>query len=188
MDAKKRIWSILSVVAIIFTLFLATSCSEHSNFEQPQAPNQHQVMYGVDMDPYQAQTFEVTDDAYTEEERQTAFEEQQQRKEQLDEYYARTEAWNRNEKTLQDEEQRLEAYCNDVGYLVCNNLKYTCLKEEKCNFVKLECEDAGFDKDRLFRTQSQKYECNNWDVTVEDDTFWFHELEDTDFSEYGLEE
>ena len=188
---NKTITTITMLIAILFTLLLATSCSDNSNFKynDQTAGYDTQTYEIVEYDPYNVNTFEHQEEAWTEEDRQAAFLQQQQRREELDKYITKTQTWNRDEQKFEDEEQRIEEYCNEFGYLQCNTYKYTCLEEHKCHKVTLECEDAGFDHERLLRTQNKKYECNDWDVTIdEDDDFWMQDIDLVDFSGYGVVE
>lgn len=184
---------------IVLTLSFATGCTNNNNFEYvdirtgyetqtyvvEDQPNPYASLYS---DPYSIQTYEYVEDMYTEEEEQALWDEQQQRREAADEYAARTAAWKKQVSEIKAEEQRIEAYCNEFGYLQCNSMTYTCLTEHECNKVQLECEDAGFDKERLIRTQDVKYDCNDWEATVFNEDFFYKDIDLVDFSDAGVQE
>ena len=194
---SKSISISIAIIALFFTLLFATSCSDNSNFKYVDIPTGYETQtYVVEdqpnlyassyADPYSIQTYEYVEDMYTEEEKQALWNEQQQQREGADEYAARTAAWKKPDSEIKAEEQRIEAYCNEFGYLQCNSMTYTCLTEHECNKVQLECEDAGFDKERLILTQDVKYDCNNWEATVFDEDFFYKDIDLVDFSDAGV--
>ncbi|MBT4824288.1 hypothetical protein HN695_02310 [Candidatus Woesearchaeota archaeon] len=105
-----------------------------------------------------------------------AWEEKKKQKEEFEEYEWKIKQWN-SEKQGNDygeywkEEERIEEYCEENGYLRCMLFTETCL-EDGCHKVTVTCEDSVFDPKKLeWDDFNPKYECQDYDIDVTKSVF-----------------
>jgi hypothetical protein len=68
---------------------------------------------------------------------------------------------------IEDEEERIKDYCEDVGYWKCLKIKESC-DEDQCYSVKIKCTDASFDAKWLDADDpNPDNECDSYDVDLE---------------------
>ncbi len=185
-----KLFKSLGVLTLIcaISLFLLNSCTTQDNFDWREYtfPTEYQhTTYTIEQeeDDYSAYTYIDEERDLTDEEKQEIFETARERKEALDKYETLTDVW--SETTFeQEEEQRIEDYCEEYGFFSCYDIKYTCNSEYRCQKVYIECEDYGFDPSKLshqYYGQDKDDECRNYDVTVDEETFDIRKLEDDSF-------
>ena len=84
--------------------------------------------------------------------------------------------WDEEKKKKNDgeywsEEERIEAYCKENGYLKCIPITETCLKDG-CHKVTITCEDEKFNpEDLVWDDYDKSEECKKYDIVVEKDVF-----------------
>jgi hypothetical protein len=67
---------------------------------------------------------------------------------------------------IEEEEERIKDYCEDVGYWKCLKIKESC-DENQCYPVKIKCTDLSFDEKWLDASDSNPdNECDSYDVDV----------------------
>jgi len=65
---------------------------------------------------------------------------------------------------IENEEDRIEKYCEDYGYRRCSHIDRTC-EDDGCHRVFVLCEDEDFDPER-----DDPFDCTEYDVIVRE---WF---------------
>ena len=163
---KLLIIAILSILA--FTL---VGCSDTKHI---QIPTEQQMQTYV----WEHHTTGMPLEQYVIIENDDQFANWQERTDEINgqkEYMEKTAYWADEKKKLEDgeywsEEARIEAYCEENGYLHCIGITETCMKDG-CYKVTITCEDDDFDVSKLdFDTYKKKYECNDYEVIVDEDT------------------
>ena len=134
---------------------------------------------------YTNSVYEATDYYVSDEEKQALFEEYRQQQNWAAEYNeARNIAEGDGADDFQErEEDRIEDYCDEEGYLSCYNIAYTC-QEYTCYLVTITCEENGYDPQKEI-TWGQKYGCDEWDVNVDTDDFDIRDVDESYWEGYG---
>jgi len=131
----------------------------------------------------------VYEDTYTAEEKEAVFNEWKETNEALDKYNTLTDVWSRE--TFEEQEQeRIEEYCEEHGFFSCYDIKYTCEDEYDCHKVYITCETRYFDPYELshqFYDRDTNDECRDWEVDVDEDTFDWRDVDDSFLEDAGYQ-
>lgn len=129
---------------------------------------------------------EITDYGLSDEEKQAVFEKYRQEQDWAAEYQeARDTAESDTaDSFVESEEARIEAYCDENGILGCADIKYTCGTEYECHLVTITCKDSEYDPAKEINW-GKKYGCDEWDVTVAQDTFDIRNVDSSYWEGYG---
>jgi hypothetical protein len=187
LDTLALIWSI-AVVALM-GVFLLHSSIDSTN-EVYTTPTGSYESYDVDhvVKGYQGSVSEVTDYTLTDAEKQEMFDSYREQKNWATEYEeARSIASSDGADSFQEaEEDRIEEYCEDEGYVSCHDMKYTC-DEYNCYLVTITCEDADYSPTKELQW-GKKYGCDEWEVTVDDRSFDIRDVDSSYYEGYGYTE
>ena len=170
---------LLTIVILSILAFLLVSCGNSDNSTTLTQANIQAPVKMVTYEVYdhptgiQMQEYVIEKEEF---DNSKTWQEKQKIIEQLDEYETKTKVWNKQKKKLENsefwsEEKRIEQYCLEKGYLKCMKFTETCLKDG-CHKVSIECEDSKFDPEKLeWDDYNKKYECEEYNIIVEEDAF-----------------
>jgi hypothetical protein len=192
LDTLALIWCI-AVVAIMGVFMLHDSSSiidtSYSTPSTASTPSGSYESYELEhnVKGYLGSVTEVTDYTLTDEQKQEIFDEYRQ---QEDWEAAYDEArWmfddEREDSFQEEEEDRIEEYCDEEGYMSCYNIQYTC-DGYYCYLVTIICEDGDYSPTKEMQW-GKKYGCDEWDVTVDDDSFDIRDVHPSYYEDYGYQ-
>lgn len=187
----KLIFSIgcLAVLVLSILLFIDSSQTEE-NIEYTYTTSGEYTSYEINhiVKGYENTVSEITEYGLTDEEKQALFDEYNEQKAFEAEYQeARAIAESDNDNSndfVEAEEDRIEAYCDDEGFLSCANIQYTCGSEYDCHLVTIKCEDYDYDPAKEINW-GKKYGCDEWEVTVAEEDFDIRTVDESYWEEYG---
>ncbi len=179
---KNLLKKMLLVVALSIFAFLLVSCSnsgsnDDSSSKAPLTPASisvptNMIVYEVasHSNGVKLQEYVVEKPVY---DNYKAWQEKTKIKEEIDEYETKKKIWDAQKKEQEDgefwsEEERIEEYCKENGYLKCITMTETCL-DDGCHKVTITCEDAFFEPGKLdYDDFDPDDECEEYEIVVED--------------------
>lgn len=188
--------TVLTIISIFLfflvdTFFVSEQAPDYVSDYVSQSERKY-ITYEISHVPkgYENSVYDITVSGLSDEEKQALFDEWRQQEDWAEEYEeARAIAENDNTNTnnfVEAEEVRIEEYCDEEGFLSCYNIKYTCGTEWECHLVTIECRDDNYDpyKEMQF---GKKYSCDEWEVTVEEDSFDIRDVDESYWDGYGYQ-
>lgn len=191
MNTKKALIVIAGLAVLtLITLFVLDSSQTEENIEYTYLTSGEYTSYEIEhvVKGYENSVYESTEYGLTDEEKQALFEEYNEQKAFEAEYQeARATAESDNDNSndfVESEEDRIEAYCDEEGFLSCANIKYTAEDEYTYHLVTIVCEDYDYDPAKEINW-GKKYGCDDWEVTVAEEDFDIREVDESYWEGYG---
>jgi len=189
-------WKTISaIIMLLITLYFASGCSSQGYEFDPNEytfPDEfntqvYEVYHEDENDGYEMTRYEYTPDYLTDAEQQAIFESWRIAREEQDKYDTYAETWDKDSFYV-GEKKRIENLCEEEGFFGCYDIKYICEDEHDCRRVFSECEEGDFDPTKLvypdYDNHNKRYDCDQWDVDIEDNEFDIRHV-DEEFLEEG---
>jgi hypothetical protein len=186
LDLLALIWCI-AVMAVMAIFILHDSVAPTTIITDPSGTYDSYEIEHI-IKGYEGAQFTETSYTYTDKEKQEIFDSYRAQTDWAAEY---DEALAKHADDTADsfqeaEEDRIEEYCDENGYISCYDIQYTC-QEYACYLVTITCEDGGYSPLKEMEW-GQKYGCDEWDVTVDDDSFDVRDVDESYYEAYGYVE
>lgn len=115
--------------------------------------------------------------------------ERQQKRRAEEKYWTLTTLWQQEKDFFAAEEARIKEYCKENGYFYCEDVAYTCDKEDECWKVVITCDNVDFDPSKLrYFDYDKRKDCRQWDAELlRGSKFDYEDLSKQDLSDAGVQ-
>ena len=115
--------------------------------------------------------------------------EKQKERRNNEKYAIVTSQWKQERDFFSAEEARIEEFCKENGYFYCQDVTYTCDRDNECWKVVIRCDETDFEPSKLrYFHYDKRKDCRQWNAeVVRGSRFDYDELNQQDFSDASVQ-